>query len=150
MLPNGERADSLFAIVEREQVREVEDGLAAPQEKELVCWIEVCDDQSLYRDGDGLDYTSTLLTNALNVTRLGSPKQSNPELWIYLHEPCAVKGVELTVDAGETWSRVPLQMNKVMNKGWHKLCAVPNVGMERCVGFRCHGNQGMSVGALQA
>ena len=150
MLPNGEKADSLYAIVEREQVREVDGGLADPQDKEKVSWIEVCDNQSLYQDADGLDYTSTLLTNALNVTRLGSPKQSNAELWLYLHEPCQVKGVELTVDGGKTWSRVPRQPNKVLDRGWHKMCAVPNVGMERCVGFRCHGNQGMCVGALQA
>ena len=150
MLPNGEKADSLFAVVAREQVREVEDGLADPLDRETVAWIEVCDEESMYADGDGEDYTSTLLTNALNVTRLGSPKQSNAELWLYLHEPCQVKGVELTVDAGETWSRVPRHVNKVMDKGWHKLCAVPNVCMERCVGFRCHGNQGMNVGALQA
>ena len=150
MLPNGEKSDSLFAVVAREQVREVAGGLADPNDRETVAWIEVCDENSMYTDGEGEDYTSTLLTNALNVTRLGSPKQSNAELWLYLHEPCPVKGVELTVDGGQTWSRVPRQVSKTMEAGWHKLCAVPNVGMERCVGFRCRGNQGMNVGALQA
>lgn len=150
MLPNGEKADSLFAVVAREQVREVEGGLADPNDRETVAWIEACDENSLYTDGDGEDYTSTMLTNALNVARLGSPKQSNAELWLYLHEPCQVQGVELTVDGGDTWSRTPRQVNKVLAAGWHKLCGVPNVGMERCVGFRCRGNQGMNVGALQA
>ena len=150
MLPNGERGDSLFAVVAREQVRGVEGGLADPQDKETVCWIEVCDENSMYLDGDGEEYTSTLLTNALSVTRLGSAKPAAPELWLYLHEACPVRGVELTVDGGATWTRVPRQVNKVMARGWHKLCATPNVDMERCVGFRCSGNQGMSVGALQA
>lgn len=150
MLPNGDRADSLFAIVEREQVREVSGGLADPQDKETVHWIEVMDESSLYYDGEGLDYTSKLLTNALNVVRLGSAKMAEPELWLHLHEACPVRGVELTVDGGRSWSRVPRQANEVLSAGWHRLCAVPNVGMERCVGFRCHGNQCMNVGALQA
>lgn len=134
MLPNGDRADRLFAVVERQ-------GSYA---------IEVMDSESPYQDAGGLDYTSTLLTNALSVTRLGAAKSASAELWLYLHEPCQVKGVELTVDGGGTWSRVPRQVTKVLERGWHKLCAVPNVGMERCVGFRCHGNRGLQVGALQA
>lgn len=146
MLPNGDKPDSLYAIVERELGA---DDLAFNDES-TACWIEVCDEDSSYQDANGLDYTSTLLTNALNVTRLGGAKHSSPALWLYMHEPCAVKGVELTVDGGDTWSRVPLHVNKEMKRGWHKLCAVPNVDMERCVGFRCRGNQGMNVGALQA
>lgn len=134
MLPNGDRPDSLFAVVERA------DGW----------WIEVCDERSEYVDADGLDYTSTLLTNALAVTSLGNAKLSNPELWVFLHEPCEVNGVRLTVDGGRTWTRVPRHDDEVLDKGWHKLVGVGNLGMERCVGFRCSGNQGMSVGAIQA
>lgn len=150
MLPNGDSPDSLYAVVAREQVREVDGGLADPQDRETVYWIEVQDGRSLYRDGVDSDYVSTLLTNALGVVRLGSAKLAAPDLWIYFHEACEVRGVELTVDGGERWTRVPRQLNAVMQPGWHKLGAVPNVGMERCVGFRCRGNQGMVVGAIQA
>ncbi len=145
MLPNGDKPDGLYAIVEREP--DSEDVLLGETK---AYWIEVCDESSTYQDANGIDYTSTLLTNALNVTRLGGAKQVSPTLWLYLHEPCEVSGVELTVDGGETWTRVPRQPNKALVRGWHKLSAVPNVDMERCVGFRCSGNQGMSVGALQA
>lgn len=149
MIPNGDKPDSLCAVVARERVRPVEDGLPDPEDKITEHWIEVMDEQSGYRDGEE-DYVSTLLTNALNVVRLGSPKHAAPELWLYFHEDCAVRGVELTVDGGERWSRVPRQVNKVMRRGWHRMCACPDLKMERCVGFRCRGDQGMSVGALQA
>lgn len=134
MLPNGDKPDSLYAIVQR--------GDEA--------WIETMDEQSGYEDGAGLDYTSTLLTNALQVTSLGSAKRSNPELYMYVHEALPVQGVRLTVNGGDTWTKVPRHQDTVLERGWHKLVAVPQVDMERCVGFRCSGNQGMSVGAIQA
>lgn len=134
MLPNGDLPDSLYAVVQSSN--EV--------------WIGVMDEQSEYLDGRGVDYVSTLLTNALTVTRLGGAKESNPELYLFVHEPLPVDGVRLTVNGGRTWTRVPRQQDALLARGWHKLVAVPTVGMDRSVGFRCSGNQGMVVGALQA
>ncbi len=150
MLPNGNEADSLYAVVEREDVREVgEDELSDPQDKVTRYYIERMDDESDFEDNGERDYTSTLMTNSLISTQIGSPKKGEPQLAVYFMEACPVRGVEFSVDGGVTWSVPGLYADKEFPAGWHQDVAFPQYQYDRAVGFRVRGNRDMRVLGLQ-
>lgn len=151
MLPNGDKPDSLFAIVARTEVVPVPDGaLEDPSNTHEVYYIEAMDESSGYQDNGGRDYTSTLLTNALTTTRLGNPKQNPVQIMIYLQEPTKCDGVEVTVDDGKTWARPSHQPHSLLPKGWNELPGFGCPRFDRAVGFRVKGNRDLRVLALQA
>ncbi len=150
MLPNGNEADSLYAVVAREEVREVGAGqLVDPGDKVTRYYIERMDEGSGFVDNGDRDYTSTLLTNSLISTQIGSPKKGEPQLAVYFMEACPVRGVEFTVDGGETWSVPGLYAYKDFPAGWYQDAAFPQYQYDRAVGFRVTGNRDMRVLGLQ-
>lgn len=149
MLPNGNEADSLYVVTERMDVREVPEG-ALPDPEDLVAhyYIEVMDNGSAYVDNGGRDYTSTLATNALEVTRVGSAEKSSPRIALYVCGELSPVGLEVMVD-GRSWSRPARQPYEPLEQGWNVFAASGNNRKERTVGFRVRGNRGLQVLALQ-
>lgn len=150
MLPNGNAADSLFAVVRREDVREVaDDELVDPGDKVTRYYIERMDDSCSWVDNGDRDYTSTLLTNALMSTQVGSSLKGEPQIAVYIMEPCPVRGVEFSVDGGEHWSVPSLYGYKSFPAGWHHDAAFAKYKYDRAVGFRVRGNRDFCVLGLQ-
>lgn len=149
MLPNGNQNDSLYAIVERQEVVQVEDGLSDPEVKRTLYTIERMDESSGYTD-DGRDYQSVMLTNALTSTSITGSKSSTAPVMVYLTEDTKVAGVELTSDGGKTWSRIDRSPHGKLCRGWCKLVGVSNNQYDQVVGVRVHGDQDFQMLAVQA
>lgn len=149
-MPNGDAADKLYAVVKRTEVVQVPDGLADPEDTVDVCYLEVMDDKSCFTDGlSGLNYTSTLLTNALVSTQKGSPKKVPDSVMLYLPDEAEASGVEVTVDGGVTWAKTGISPSLTIPKGWNEFDGFTTPSYDVEVGFRVTGNHGFDVLALQ-
>lgn len=133
MLPNGNAADSLFAVVER-------GGKA---------YIEVMDAASGYRDNGGRDYSSVLLTNFLQSGRLGREKLAESKVMLYLTEDTPVDGLELSADGGEHWAAPNHAPSGTLKRGWYEDAAYGHYKRAKSIGFRCTGDRPLAVLALQ-
>lgn len=133
MLPNGNAADSLYAVV-------VRDGKA---------YIEVMDETSGYTDHGGLDYSSVLLTNCLQSGSLGREKMGESKVMLYLTEDTQVAGLELSADGGERWAAPNRAPSATLKKGWYEDAAYGHYKREKSVGFRVSGDRPLGVLALQ-
>lgn len=149
MLPNGDAADTLYAVVEREEVREPEAGLPDPDVKDKVYYIEAMDDKSPYLDNGQYDYESRLLTTALSTAGLGRRKEQAAPMMLYLTHEAEVGLFEVTTD-GERFSPIASNCGSKVARGWHKMEGFAHPDWERVVGFRAHGESGFGVLALQA
>ena len=128
VLPNGTHADSLYLVVERESGR----------------MIEVIDQESGYEDGNGLQYTSTMLTNALSVIDNAGRRRHASEVRVYLATEALTQGVEVSND-GVVW--VPLDRNplEVLPAGWLDVVADGAWMDDSRVGIRVMGNRGFEL-----
>lgn len=133
MLPNGNAADSLFAVVER-------GGKA---------YIEVMDAASGYRDNGERDYSSVLLTNFLQSGRLGREKLAESKVMLYLTEDTPVEGLELSADGGEHWAAPNHAPSGTLKRGWYEDAAYGHYKRAKSIGFRCTGDRPLAVLALQ-
>lgn len=149
MLPNGNKADSLYVVTERMEVREVPEG-ALPDPEDLVAryYIEVMDDESPYIDNGGRDYMSTLTTNALETTRLGSNNKNDAKIGLYIVGELSPRGLELMVN-GMDWTRPARHPYEPLDEGWNFFAASSGNKKDRTVGFRVKGNRGLNILAIQ-
>lgn len=151
MMPNGDAADSLYALVERTEVVPVpEGGLVDPGNTHQVYYIEVMDKRSTFVDNGDNDYVSTLLTNALTTTRLGSNKQHPSTIMVYLPVATQAKGIEVTADDGKHWANPPMGPLSYLQKGWNPIPGFGELSWDKAVGIRVRGNKDLQILALQA
>ena len=102
VLPNGNRDDLLFVFVEREDGR----------------FIEVFDPNGPYIDAGDWDYTSTVVTNMLDVVEsLGKDRQA-ASVRVFFASDTDPAGVEVSND-GAAWDR--LGKTRMMERGWHEV-----------------------------
>lgn len=135
-LPDGENADKLFLLVER-------DGTV---------YLEVVDDDSEYTDGvNKSDYTSTMITNDMRTAldREVRKYASVPVAVCFGQECDLLTGkVEFCSD-GKTWKTAPTN-DASLPKGWVDRVVTSSVNaFERKIGVRVSGNRGLEVLAVQ-
>ena len=130
-LPDGNRADRLFLLVERA------DGV----------WIEVVDEDSPYVDRGGRGYTSTLVTTPL-YNPLEQQVQKSPKVpvKVLFGEACETRHLEVCADGG-SWKRAAYCAAS-FSAGWHELLVVNRWEETNAVGIRYTG-ESCTILALQ-
>lgn len=114
VLPNGTGEDLLFVSVEREDGR----------------FVEVFDPDGPFVDAGAWDFTSTVVTNALDVAEsLGRDRQA-AAVRVFFASDTAPAGIEVSND-GSTWDR--LSKTRTMERGWHEV--LPSAMWRRDVRF---------------
>lgn len=131
-LPNGDAADSLYAEVERE-------GVVS---------IEVMEDGNEYVDAGGRDYTSTLLTNFIQIQRAGGEKSAASQMLLWIGKPTRREGVEVCTD-GERWAKLDKNQSDNFEVGWNVATGWVANKTALQVGFRVTGNRGLTVRGVQ-
>lgn len=141
--------DSLFLLVERDEVVEQVDGDGDVYEvTEGRACIEVIDERSGYEDNGYRDYVSTVVTNALTVADGAARKGASPAVYFYLGDETEVEGLEVSVD-GERWRRLD-RNEETLGKGWQQMVADGAIGWEKWIGLRVRGDRGLHVLAMQS
>ena len=130
-LPNGTGSDALFLIVERQEER----------------FIEVIRGGEVYVDHDRLDYTSTLVTNALTSVESRVQKTPVATVQICLTGETLVEGVEVSCD-GLRWDKLD-RNERTLPPGWHNLITSGHWDYETVVGLRVAGGRPLHLLALQ-
>lgn len=114
VLPNGSGDDLLFVSVEREDGR----------------FVEVFDPDGPFVDAGAWDFTSTVVTNALDVAEsLGRDRQA-AAVRVFFASDTAPAGIEVSND-GSAWDR--LSKTRTMERGWHEV--LPSAMWRRDVRF---------------
>lgn len=114
VLPNGTGEDLLFVSVEREDGR----------------FVEVFDPDGPFVDAGVWDFTSTVVTNALDVAEsLGRDRQA-AAVRVFFASDTAPAGIEVSND-GSAWDR--LSKTRTMERGWHEV--LPSAMWRRDVRF---------------
>ena len=136
-IPNGKGNDKIFLLVEREGIT----------------WLEVVDEESDYSDGEGYDYTSTLISNVMNSATQERVynKESRPvSIFFGADFPLREGEVRVTSNGGEDWYHVADDRDS-LPKGWaHGLVAPGNNTFNRKIGVKVSGNRGAEILAIQA
>lgn len=141
VLPQGERQDALYVLTARRKLN-TQTGLY-----EVTRWIEVMDAESEYADGDGLDYTSTMLTNALDDPNRPVLQQKKGEILVRFGSGTPWAGIEVSCD-GVVWSKPDRHGDTPTN--WDALPSMADWDYERLVGIRVRGNRGLRVLAISS
>lgn len=128
-LPNGNKADLLFALVAREDGR----------------FVEVLAPDNEFQDPDGRDYVSTLVTCTLTPPR-GGRKDHGDQLMMCLRSESPVDGVQVSSD-GETWTE--LDRFGMIPSGWSDLVSSGKWDFDVRGGIKVTGPRGFEVLALQ-
>ena len=132
-LPNGNKADLLFALVAREDGRFVE-ALAPDNE---------------FQDPDGRDYVSTLETNALISLGTAGRRQHSGSVMFFFGADALVDGIEVSID-GTRWDVLDRVPSSFLERGWHSLVADGCWNYDSMVGIRVSGNRDFNLLAIQA
>lgn len=132
-MPNGNAADRVFLVVER-------NGTS---------FIEVVDEQSDYTDG-GRDYTSTMITLPFhNPMQEIVKKNHSTQITAFIAEPFNLKADNVTVSLDEQeWFASDMWDGEV-TRGWHPFIAPRNWNYSYSVGVKVKGNQAFNILALQ-
>lgn len=128
-LPNGDKADLLFALVTRDDGRFVE-ALAPDNE---------------FQDPDGRDYVSTLVTCSLTPPR-DARKGHGAQVMMCLRSETPVEGVMVSSD-GDAWSE--LDRYGLLPAGWDTLVSDGAWDFDVCGGVQVTGNRGFELLALR-
>lgn len=102
VLPNGNRDDLLFVFAEREDGR----------------FIEMFDPDGPFVDAGAWDYTSTVITNELDVVESMGKDRQAAVVRVFFAADTAPAGIEVS-NNGTTWDR--LGKTRTMERGWHEL-----------------------------
>ena len=131
-MPDGERSDRLFLVVER-----------SGKER-----IEVVDEDSYYVDDGSRDYVSELVTNALNnpLEQLVKKQPKRPIL-VKFGEPCTRRYLQIAVE-GTAYTEIAKEA-LVLEAGWNELLPENTWTFENAVGLRFTGREGCHILALQ-
>lgn len=128
-LPNGNRADLLFALVVREDGR----------------FIEVLAPENEFQDPDGRDYVSTLVTCSLTPPR-DARKSHGAQVMMCLRSESPVDGVKVSSD-GDTWSG--LDRYGLIPAGWDTLVSDGDWDFDVRGGVQVTGCRGFELLALR-
>lgn len=128
-LPNGDKADLLFALVTRDDGRFIE-ALAPDNE---------------FQDPDGRDYLSTLVTCSLTPPR-DARKGHGAQVMMCLRSETPVEGVMVSSD-GDAWSE--LDRYGLLPAGWDTLVSDGAWDFDVRGGVRVTGNRGFELLALR-
>ena len=129
VLPNGNKADLLFALVVRDDGR----------------FIEVLAPENEFQDPDGRDYVSTLVTCSLTPPR-DARKSHGAQVMMCLHSESPVDGVKVSSD-GDTWSE--LDRYGLIPAGWNTLVSDGDWDFDVCGGVQVTGVRGFELLALR-
>lgn len=140
-LPKGEASDALYVLTERRKLNK-ETGLW-----ETSRWIEVIDEASAYVDADGLDYMSTVLTNALDSVERPVKQQKGGTVLVRFGSETPYEGVQISID-GQTWSNPDRGKGCNTPVEWDELVSAPDWKYEKLVGIRVCGNRGLHILAI--
>ena len=132
-LPNGDKADLLFALVVRDDGRFIE-ALAPDNE---------------FQDPDGRDYVSSLETNALISLEAAGRRQHNSSVMFFFGSDALVSGIEVSID-GRLWDVPDRAPSSFLERGWHSLVADGCWNYDSMVGIRVSGNRDFNLLAIQA
>lgn len=128
-LPNGDKADLLFALVTRDDSR----------------FIEVLAPDNEFQDPDGRDYLSTLVTCSLTPPR-DARKGHGAQVMMCLRSETPVEGVMVSSD-GDAWSE--LDRCGLLPAGWDTLVSDGAWDFDVRGGVRVTGNRGFELLALR-
>lgn len=140
VLPKGDAQDALYLIAARTDVN-TETGYA-----ETVRWIEVIDAESPYVDAGRLDYTSAMVTNALDVPERPVQQQAAGAVLVRFGSAEPYEGIEVSCD-GRVWSK-PDVVDILTRQDWVSLIASATWRYEKVVGIRVSGDRGLHVLAI--
>lgn len=132
-LSNGNKADLLFALVERDDGR----------------FVEVLAPENEFQDPDGRDYVSTLETNALISLDSAGRRQHSSGVMFYFGADTLVDGVKVSID-GARWDVLDRTPSSFLVRGWHPLVADGCWNYDSMVGIRVSGNRDFNLLAIQA
>lgn len=133
VLPNGDQADLLFALVEREDGR----------------FIEVLAPGNEFQDPGGRDFVSVLETNALISLEAAGRRQHSGGVMFFFGSDALVDGVEVSID-GTRWDVLDRSPSSFLTRGWHSLVADGCWDYDSMVGIRVSGNRDFNLLAIQA
>lgn len=133
VLPNGDQADLLFALVEREDGR----------------FIEVLAPGNEFQDPGGRDFVSVLETNALISLEAAGRIQHSGGVMFFFGSDALVDGVEVSID-GTRWDVLDRSPSSFLTRGWHSLVADGCWNYDSMVGIRVSGNRDFNLLAIQA
>ncbi|WPK63877.1 hypothetical protein [Akkermansia muciniphila] len=133
VLPNGDQADLLFALVEREDGR----------------FIEVLAPGNEFQDPGGRDFVSVLETNALISLEAAGRRQHSGGVMFFFGSDALVDGVEISID-GTRWDVLDRSPSSFLTRGWHSLVADGCWNYDSMVGIRVSGNRDFNLLAIQA
>lgn len=128
-LPNGDKADLLFALVTRDDGRFIE-ALAPDNE---------------FQDPDGRDYVSEMVTCSLTPPR-DAKKSHGAQVMMCLCSETPVEGMMVSSN-GDTWSE--LDRYGLLPAGWDTLLSDGEWDFDVCGGVRVTGNRGFELLALR-
>ena len=136
VLPDGDRRDRVFFLVERKGK----------------VFIEVVDDDSPLSDNGGNDYESVLVTNALgNPLRELAQKQNGGRVFMRLIAPCVYRNnVWVSKDAFRTEYLLDRQQPLTLTATWHELVAPTDYAFDVTAGIKVTGDCDFSLAAIQA
>ncbi len=133
VLPNGDQADLLFALVSREDER----------------FIEVLAPGNEFQDPGGRDFVSVLETNALISLEAAGRRQHSDGVMFFFGSDALVDGVEVSID-GTRWDVLDRSPSSFLTRGWHSLVADGCWNYDSMVGIRVSGNRDFNLLAIQA
>lgn len=133
VLPNGDQADLLFAMVSREDGR----------------FIEVLAPGNEFQDPGGRDFVSVLETNALISLEAAGRRQHSGGVMFFFGSDALVDGVEVSID-GTRWDVLDRSPSSFLTRGWHSLVADGCWNYDSMVGIRVSGNRDFNLLAIQA
>ena len=133
VLPNGDQADLLFALVEREDGR----------------FIEVLAPGNEFQDPGGRDFVSVLETNALISLEAAGRRQHSGGVMFFFGSDALVDGVEVSID-GTRWDVLDRSPSSFLTRGWHSLVSDGCWNYDSMVGIRVSGNRDFNLLAIQA
>ena len=133
VLPNGDQADLLFALVSREDGR----------------FIEVLAPGNEFQDPGGRDFVSVLETNALISLEAAGRRQHSGGVMFFFGSDALVDGVEVSID-GTRWDVLARSPSSFLTRGWHSLVADGCWNYDSMVGIRVSGNRDFNLLAIQA
>ena len=133
VLPNGDQADLLFALVSREDGR----------------FIEVLAPGNEFQDPGGRDFVSVLETNALISLEAAGRRRHSGGVMFFFGSDALVDGVEVSID-GTRWDVLDRSPSSFLTRGWHSLVADGCWNYDSMVGIRVSGNRDFNLLAIQA
>ncbi|MBR4310750.1 MAG: hypothetical protein IKW19_00770 [Akkermansia sp.] len=129
-LPNGTKADKIYAIVLRGSKR----------------YLECMADNSPYYDAEEEDYTSTVETTAFTVPDANEPKRHQAQLKVFITTPTPASAITART-ASANYS--PISYTGDITPGWVKLCTLSGWSDRPLVGLRVTGPNPAEILAMQ-